>query len=229
MLTTATQKLEEIWELKNTERDKTPLQLSDDPLALSWASYWITKKHPQRRWTDLESVQAHEHDHDIARQTRRFYRDKFMMKMLHGTPLTKFQTDLYEICNDGELTRGHLGMLFRLPYFYEEDVKRQELASKFEKQLMVTDNRGLLAEEKQRTLTPVERIFCSRARHEMVEFWFVDHQGYPVKWTVLSNNPLLSLVEGLYQQPSINIAAMFYGRVTREGLAHWHIGDVRLV
>jgi hypothetical protein len=226
---TATQKLEEIWELRDKERDTTPLRLGDDPLALSWASYWITKQHPQRRWTDLENVKAHDHDHEIARTTRRFYRDKFMMKMLHGAPLTKFQTDLYEICNDGELTRGHLGMLYRLPYFYEEDIKRQELATKFEKKLAVSGNPNLLVEEKKRTLTPIERIFCSRARHESVEFWFQDQHGYPVKWSVMSNNTLISLVEGLHKQPSIDVTAMFYGRTTREGLPHWHIGHVQLV
>ena len=50
-------------------RDKKSVQelsFADDPIALSWASYHVWQKFPTRRWVNLNEVDAHQHDHEIA-------------------------------------------------------------------------------------------------------------------------------------------------------------------
>jgi hypothetical protein len=235
MLTTAT--LEVDFDFHDTltignntkKRDTRPLNLPQDPLALSWASYWITKKNPQRRWTPLEELTASTHDIEMAEVTRKYYRDKIMMKNLRGTPMTQFQQDLYDICNNGVVTHGHLGMLYRLPYFYEEDTTKQLLYANHQP---VQGKTGGMAERRTKTLTPLSTIVRSRARNETIQFWFQDEGNALVLWSVLHNNPLRPLVESLVEKGTITVSAFFHlknDHYDPSGFQFWHIGDVRLV
>jgi hypothetical protein len=67
-------------------------------------------------------------------------------------------------------------------------------------------------------LAPLERVLCSRRRFELVQFWFHDRDRDGVyQISVASNNPLLSLFDSLFQQPTLpvtaNIApALLHGR-----------------
>ena len=61
-----------------------PVNFSDDPIALSWASYHVWKKFPARRWVDLKDVEAHDWDREIAAATRKYYRDRFTVQALKG-------------------------------------------------------------------------------------------------------------------------------------------------
>lgn len=209
--------------------DTRPLALAQDPLALSWASYQITKKNPQRRWTSLEDLSAMPWDIEMADTTRRYYRDKIMMANLRGTPMTKFKQDLYDICNNGVMTHDHLGMIYRLPYFYEEDTTQELL---FSSHPTVEGRVGSIAERQTRTLVPIQRLMRSRARNEVVQFWFKDEHNRLVMWAVTYSNTLRPLVESIFEKGPVTLSAFFHVQSAKHSnhkFQFWQIGDVRIV
>lgn len=217
------------WEIE--VRDKKPaveVTFSDDPIALSWASYHVWQKFPARRWTGLNEVEAHEHDRVIAAETRRYYRDKLMLQTLKGRPLSDFQTVLYGmVTGEAPIMSDQIGMLMKLPYFYTEDMY---LASVFDKTKSLHKHE-FIAETKQDVITPLTMIFSSRKRAEVYQYWFTDSQGHAVMLPVASQNPLRSLVDSLFrqQQPLKVQAHWHYKKHFPSDRIHWTLGNVELV
>ena len=234
---TATINLKELFEEWGTEvgtnfrlKNKTAQEVtfSDDPIALSWASYRVWTKFPARRWVDLKDVEAFEHDRAIAADTRRYYRDKIMMQTLKGRPLSDYQKILYGIVSgEAPIMSDHIGIIMKLPYFYVED---STLADVFSKTTGL-ESRENVAETRSDTITPVAKILSSRRRHESYQYWFADSQGHTTLWSVLSNNPLRSLVDSLFaRNETLKIKAHWhYKQHFPSDRVHWNLGNVELV
>ena len=110
--------------------DTRPLMFQDDPIALSCASYRKSIETDMAvRFTELSSVTATDEDHDQAESIRKYYADRVVFRTLtNDKPLTAFYRDLYELVTRSvEMQRRHEGMIYRLPYFYAEDLAREEL------------------------------------------------------------------------------------------------------
>lgn len=178
---------------------ETPLDLPGDPLALSWAQYHRAQQ--SLPYLDLAGQTPTPEDQRMADLCRRHYQDRILMRMLRGRELTPFQADLYQMLCTGA-RRKHEGMLHVLPYFYVEDQQRHALLDQFENpgypgpEIQAQWDR----EENLLTLTPVQRIECRRSRASSVEYWFRHQEGWAVKWGVAANNPLLSIIQGLWDQ-----------------------------
>lgn len=191
-----------IWNLRNEaelarlELDEQVEQFREDALSLSWASYryWIETGH---RWREIRDCEATERDHEMAALTRSYFRNKIMMRMIKDQPLSNFQKDLYDmLC--GPVRRKHMGMLYRLPYFYAEDHEKLRLCDQYPP---VTDEQYQSKRGVQSlTLTPVTAILCSRKRDEVTQYWFRDQDQVPVCWSVSSTNALGSLIKGLWDR-----------------------------
>lgn len=185
------------WTQSEIDHREQPLDLPDDALALSWARY----RREQARLLgnpDLSAQEPTPEDREQAQLCRRYFQDRILMRMLRGRELTTFQTDLYQMLTDVP-RRRHEGMLYRLPYFYVEDQQRRSLLGQFtepdpEVQNDWTQGENLLA------LTPVQSITCYRRQNNSQEYWWRSQQGWAVKWIVQCNNPLASLVQGLWEQ-----------------------------
>jgi hypothetical protein len=218
------------WESDLVQKNKSAHEVTfaDDPIALSWASYHVWTKFPSRRWTDLNDVQAHEHDRTIAAQTRRYYRDKLMLQTLKGRPLSAYQTVLYGmVTGEAPIMSDQMGILMKLPYFYTEDVY---LASVFEKTKKLAQH-SVVPESRCDTITPLEVIFVARKGMETYQYWFANSQGEATVWIVNSQNPLRSLVDGLFnkKQPLTVQANWHYKRHLPTDCIHWNLGNVELV
>lgn len=201
------------YERDQREVDRRPLTEKQDPLALSWASYRVWEKFPERRWVSWNDIEAHDHDKEMADSTRRYYRDKLAMQALkNSNGPTKFARDLYDICNGGIMRECHRGMIYRLPYFFVEDVRDTELRTIFPNSLITeaTFNTRQLAEKNTQHLVPVMKIFRSRKQSEIMEYWFRDSYDNPVCWAVKYDNPLRSLTDGLFEQPSIDLSGFYH-------------------
>lgn len=168
----------------------------DDPIALSWASYRVWTQ-SGRRWTDLTDVEASPADREIAKQTRRYYRDRFTIASLKGKQLTSFQQNLYEVVlnENNQIKSDQIGIVMKAPYFYVEDTTLEEF---FADTRPVSNNHVL--EGVELTLTPATKILMSRRGGEHYNYWFTNKQNHAVLWAVQSSNPLRSLVEGLFQR-----------------------------
>ena len=207
-------------ELFEKERDRRPLTEKADPLALSWAAYRVWEKFPGRRWADWADLEVFEHDREIANETRRYYRNKLALRALRGNgEQTEFARDLYDICNGGIMRHCHRGMLYRLPYFYVEDIRRAELQEHTQAQPDLDHIPRFLAEKTTLHLERYGRIFRSRRSGETMEYWFHDRAtGYAVKWPVAYDNPLRSLVDHYFRTADQHVVnaqvAIGHDRVT---------------
>lgn len=194
-------------------KKRTPpraVELGDDPIALSWASYHVWTKFPARRWVDLKDVEAHAHDHIQAHATRRYYRDRYTMEALKGRNMTAFQTTLYGmVSGEQPIMDDQMGMLMKIPYFYVEDVMLDEIFG-ITRSVPVERGQDLITTWDD-AITPLRYVFASRKQHETHQYWFTDSRGHAVMWPVLTTNPLHSVVRSLYlRQTAIRIRA------------HWH-------
>jgi hypothetical protein len=221
------------FELMERERDRRPITEKADPLALSWVAYGVWKKDPKKRWIEWRDLEVHEHDREMARVTREYYRNRLAMRALRNTrEPTEFERDLYEICNGGIMRVCHMGMLYRLPYFYVEDTETEALRDRFDDGPRDTDViPAFLQERSTRVLAPDARIFHSRKRREVMQYWFRDvNTGHPVAWNVMYDNPLRSMVDHLHRtQPTVSLEARWHVVSLMDNSFHyWIPADVEL-
>ena len=202
---------------------------ADDPIALSWASYGVwTRK--GARWVPLNSVEAHDHDREMAAVTRKYYRDRYTMDALRGKRLTEFQTTLYGIVSGEQpIMSDQMGILMKIPYFYVEDTTLDNIffnTKSVEKHLSVVENR-------EDTITPVALTFASRKNYETYQYWFTDSQGRTTLWASGATNPLGSVVKSLYNRKEpIRIRANWHysrQRGARYDHVYWNLANVELV
>ena len=218
---------------RERERDRRPLTEKADPLALAWVAYAVWLKFPNRRWAEWSDLEVHEHDREMARVTREYYRNKLAMRALKNTrEPTEFERDLYDICNGGIMRECHKGILYRLPYFYVEDTETEALRDRFTVGPQDIDViPAFLLERSTRRLAPDTRIFHSRRRREVMQYWFRDTvTNHPVAWNVVYDNPLRSLVDHLHRtQSTVDLAARWHVvRLHDNSFHYWIPADAEL-
>jgi hypothetical protein len=213
-----------------------PAVFKEDPIALSCASYRRAMETEMAvRFQELDHCVTQPEDYKMADNLRQYYRNKIAVKSLTSTrPLTKFYHDLYELLlGETELQQRHIGMLHRLPYFYAEDMAREELYKKIAGSGVEPDwlhnSLAQFSGHETHTLTPVMTIFRSRKGRESHEYWFQNETGQPVLWSVLHGNPLRSVIQSVFERNSITIQAFFYiGQVLGQDFHHYYVSDVGL-
>ncbi len=174
---------------------------SDDPLALSCASWRIFKDMPERRWTNLDVVKAASEDRAMAQRIRDYYNQRYTMQALKGRQLTEYQQKTAQFLSGlYHLTADELGLLYKLPYFYTEDCGIDsvvESTQSYERSLNRTHNKYVLA--------PVKEIFRTRKSGEIVQFWYRDQDQHAVLIQCRGTDPLLPMLRGLFSQPQIQV------------------------
>lgn len=217
------------------KEDRRPLTEKADPLALAWAAYHVWQKWPQRRWVPFDSIEAHDHDLEMAKVTRRYYRDRLTMKVLRGQELTPIQREMLDISQGGTMRVCHMGLLYRMPYFYAEDVKRDDLASHYSTLVPASIKTrqawrpAPLLEHQVQDLRPVTQILRTRKSGDVDEYWWRNCEDQPVLWSVVSNNPLRSVVDSLWRRDHVTVRAFFHhGQVRGQDFWHWYVSGVEL-
>ena len=207
--------------------DARPLMFQDDPIALSCASYRkAIETNLTVRFTELSSVTATDEDYEQADAIRKYYADRVVFRTLtNDKPLTAFYRDLYELVTRSvEIQRRHEGMIYRLPYFYAEDIAREELENYFSNTTVL--NRHLTVDKETHVLVPVSKIFRGRRSSEVYEYWFRNKCNEPVLWSISSNTDLRSIVEDIWSRPKITVRALFsVGQVRGHSFYHYYIGS----
>jgi hypothetical protein len=178
---------------------------SDDPLALSCASYRIYKNDSARRFTDLDSLKATQEDRNQAHAIRSYYSNAYTMKVLKGRPLTEYQQKTAEFLSGlYHLTTDELGLLYKLPYFYEEDLALDTVIAQT---VNVEFKLPHLSEMTEYTLTPLIEILKSRKGAEIVEFVYRDQHNHAVIIVVRAGDNMAHMLRGLFRQPYIRVQA----------------------
>jgi hypothetical protein len=178
---------------------------SDDPLALSCASYRIYKEEPARRFVNIDLVKATQEDRVHAQAIRDYYNQRYTMRVLKGRQLTEYQQKAAQFLSGlHHLTTEELGLLYKLPYFYEEDRALEQVVAATASVEFQLPHLSQLTEY---TLTPVVEILKSRKGSELVEFVYRDQCNHAVMIVVRASDNMAHMLRGLFRQPSIQVQA----------------------
>jgi hypothetical protein len=152
------------------------IKLPDDPVVLACASYRMYLENPRHRWLDFESVIIWQDDREQAEHLKAYYREQFkettfrMLKNVNHAGLSSFRRKLYQLVNgDLTITDKEIGLLYRLPYFYAEDLSLDSVAA-------VTKSvpEHLPAHKQVLKLHLFKKILRSRSSKEINQFWFTE-------------------------------------------------------
>jgi hypothetical protein len=191
--------------IMNCKPEPSVAEFSDDPVALSITSYLIWLKNPQRRWVSVDEVaQVAPEARSMAQELRSYYLHRGTMKILQGHQPTEFQNKMMGLLADTRrLKTDELGLLYRLPYFWQEDLaldrvfeQATDLGSEFP---------GGLTVHMTAPLTPIREIFKSRKSGDLVQFWFANSDGQRCMYDVRADNKMISVFRSLFRQPSLQV------------------------
>lgn len=223
----------DVWlEFTKEEKPAPLIKLPADPVACACASYRTWKENPARRWEDLETVVVWQDDIEEAERLKKYYRETMVIEALkssNGINRSKFRQKLAKlVVNELEITKEEIGLLMRLPYFYEEDQALDEIKAS-------TDCSRVKYQGVQRTLvectmTPLKKILVSRRAGDYYNYWFTDSDNTPYNLVIKSDNPLLKLFDNLYSRPTLRIHADTYPKTMRghRGHHYYQLGSVVL-
>lgn len=210
-------------ELKSNQ----PMVFKDDPVAQAWASYrrW---KDGGSRWVDLEEVTVTEEDRVKSTEIRRYYADRILITMLKNKQVSEFRRKLYGVVtNSMPLNKGDVGLLHRLPYFYEEDLAVDRV---------VEQTQGLTerveTDRVQAEFTVLERVFKSRRSGEYTQFWMKsDRHSAPFAMVVKHDNPYYRLVNAIMSRPVTlsGWAQTKFHAGHHRGLGYYYLANIEVV
>lgn len=187
--------------------EQEALAYRTDPFALSMAAHRMAAvSNFAVNYPSLDLIEPALEDQTRAQDMRRYYRDRFMLKVLRGQPLTKFQRTVQDLLEDRvPLQNQHLGIVYQLPYFYHEDLAHDALCQEFGK----PESMPHTAEKTVQRLRAKRTVIRMRKQSKSREFWWQDSLGRPVLWLVNLDNPLMSMVKGLWERDSVDVEAQF--------------------
>lgn len=212
------------------------LVLEHDALAAAWANYRMWLYQPLIRWRPLNTVLPNAEDCAIAGQIRRYYRDRYTVKMLRGLNLTRFQSDVLAVVEqhvDQQLLHEkHLGMLYRLPYLYVEDQARDELGTWYrDHSTPATVEDSSNATTRDMNIKPYLKILRSRRSGEQWEFWWQTDQQQLAMAACQASNELLSLMCSLFDRGDtlcVHVRPCIKTNPHMPGAWYWHLQELQL-
>lgn len=180
---------------------------SDDPLALSVTSYLIWKSNPHRRWVSVSDVgRPSPEARDLAHEIRRYYLHRNTMKVLQGQTPTEFQYKMNGFLADiRPLKTDEQGLLYRIPYFYQEDLALDAIFEGADQPEM--DGPTLYGMTSHTILTPIQEVLRSRKSGDFVQFWFANSDGERCMYAVRADNSMISLFRSLFKRESMQVKA----------------------
>jgi len=187
---------------------KNVLTFKQDPIACACASYRIWLENPAHRWSDLNSVVVWQDDIEQAQALRTYYRQRLVMSALKKRDgrISEFRRKLGALVTDQlEITNDELGLLYRLPYFYAEDLNIDYVAENTANCNAISPM-PMDSEPMVMTFRPLRKIFRSRRSAETNQYWWTTKAGgIPFALSVRVDNPLISMIESLFDREQVQL------------------------
>ena len=187
-------------------------KFSDDPVALSIQSYLIWRSNPSRRWVPVDEVgRVTTEARSMAQELRTYFLHRNTMKILQGQQPTDFQNKMMGLLSDTRpLPQDELGLLYRLPYFWQEDLALDQVFEGATHIDVEPPSSGLSAWRVVTTharLIPIREILKSRKSGDFVQFWFATNDGERCMYAVRADNALISVFRSLFKRESMQVKA----------------------
>ena len=201
--------------LKTNKTEPEPITFKDDPVAMAFSSYRAWKENHTSRWLELGAVPIIDQDRVNAQELRTYYRRAMTWQALkNGTGnASTFRRKLAAIVSDTHIyTKEDIGLLHRLPYFYYEDLALDRVFAATKDPTSIPNSR---AYEVVDTLMPVERVLRSRRAGDYIHFYWKNNHEVLYMLATKQDNPLISLVEGLFKQEKTKIQGIAFPKHAR--------------
>lgn len=194
--------LDDLFRSWNLKQQKTPLTFKDDPVTLTCAAYRMYQENVRHRWLDFDQVVVWHDDREQAACLKKYYRDRLVIEALksNGAEVSQFRQKLRKLVTDElVITESELGMLYRLPYFYEEDQALDRVIAKTDN---VQPGSYCKGTEVTATYTLAERVLRSRRVGEEYDYWMTtDQDPYLHLIEIRHDNPLRNMFESVIAKP----------------------------
>jgi len=218
------------------EAESAPLlPFAEDPFALAAASYryWVTGR--GTRWRELNEAEVEGQDRERGSEMRRYYAGRLLWHRLRdtsGQPLSEFRQKLAGLIEGTyQLRHKDLGLLYRLPYFYAEDLAHDRIfgdpgvrntrQQKHEALMDVTAKLELQ-----------EQVLISRRGRDLMQYWLrSDRADRPLAIVVAMDNPVRSLLESVLQRGPVMLTANWHPQYMRgyhRGQSYYQLGQFKL-
>jgi len=197
--------------LGNTHYKKYEIyEFEDDVLAISCAWKRMRDINPNdfihNRLTDKKLFHSiTSEDRELAKIIRDHYSKKLMMLTLKGTQLTSFRKDL-NIFIHGDSNRATdelFPLIYRLPEFYEYDIKLEEIKLSLEDRPNKTKLEKYHGKQISFTLSPITSIKKHNKRMKVMEYWFKEKSNTPVLIQLDPKNPLLHIWDDMFNSKKV--------------------------
>jgi hypothetical protein len=189
-----------------------------DPLLISCTLYRLIKESRDADSISYLNWSLNEHadkivskitdqDRVFAETLKSYYMSKLLMAKLRGDDFTKFKTDLMQYLHDSPntLTSRFIGMVYKLPYFYEYDMKLVEIFGGEHKDLGNARHR----DREDIVLTFIAKADNGQKRARHYEYWFKDDTDTRILLEVEKHNPVRNLWEQSIQAGKLNVNTLF--------------------
>ena len=207
---------------------ETNIAFAEDPVALAWASYRAYLDNPVMRWAAFDTVTVTDQDRAKAQEIRSYYTGRILMGAIKNNGnISEFRKKLYGLLiGETGIKPSEIGILHRLPYFYVEDTALDQVIERTQSAV------PLPSSDLAGTFTIIQRILVSRKQGDYVNFW-LSHNKRPEPFLIVvkSDNPLLTLLEGILANPvQLSATAHFKHHRGYHSNRHYHqLGNVELV
>lgn len=204
-----------------------PPVFSDDPVALSCASYRLWRTTGER-FARLERLTPEPEDRAMAEALKLYYREKtqdtlfLTLKAVKGQAVSDFRRKLHLISMDRlMITQAELGLVYRLPYFYHEDLAIDRVVASTISTVPRPEHQPGSAVRETWCLQPLQRIFKSRKHSETWQFWFTDSDKEAYMLSLHRDNPLLQMFDTLFDKHELTLEFVRFQRSLRYP-SHWY-------
>lgn len=150
-----------------------------------------------------------ESDRIRANEIRDYFSKKIMLWSLKGIKLSKYRQDLNTFIhgNDKKITEELLPIIFRLPEFYEYDVKFDSFKREVKLDLATFDSPPL---KQITTLTPITSFYKSNKRIKQFEYWLKNSNGNAHMISIEPKNPLKHIWDKMFINEHLRIEGTYY-------------------
>ena len=215
--------LETAWAPKTPEPD---MEFHDDPVALTCASYRAFLESGVR-WAELSDVTVTDQDRERAAHIRKYYSDRILLAAVAAKgEMSEFRRKLYGLLiGQTGLKKRDIGLLYRLPYFYAEDIAMDQVMEQTES-ATGPNPRPVVG-----NFQVIRRIQVSRRSGESVQLWLQkDSSKIPYMIASKLDNPFLTLVENVLERPIVlqAIAHLKHHRGYYRNRLYYQLGNLEL-
>ena len=215
------------------EKPAKIMQFEDDPIALSCANYRLGQT-GYGQYHDFDMLKPEPEDRQQALNIRNYYRAKITWQLLARTqqqqPPTPFRQKLMGIIeNTYQVTQSDLGILYRIPYFYQEDTAHDAIFADLPQYEIIRT----LGKDIEENFVLTRQVSVMRRSRDTVQYWLrAEKTIVPCVIVIDSKNTLKPLLESILSRGSVRLRANWYPKTLWGGQdrdrAYYQLNSVKL-